>query len=419
MALSGIMAHQINNSLGIERVNGMATKRRKCKLVNGIILISVTQDFGDGDEGYMIRGVTHLMNEMQSRKIGKHTHAGMMLKANKAGHCGGIAPLGYSLDAEGNLVINEDEAETVRKIFEMFELNYSYSRMADQLNAEGRRTKRGRMFDKFSFDGILHQEKYTGTYIWNKTRQKDSKSCRNSHAQKPVDKQVRIEGGCPQIITPEQFWRVQETLAKRACGSSASKSRHHYMLGGLKFMKCAECGSYMVGAARKSHGVEYTYYACPKHKDKHDCCPTKEIRAEYVNEMVTRILVKDFHERTDHAQLSKLMKRSDEYKKLTAKRAGIEQAINGVLDALEKSSAEELVERLNKLSSEKKSIERAIAASKTKKTGITDENYKKIRNRLGCYLRDVDDPDAKAYLVKVIKEIKISNDEVTIEVNVV
>ena len=131
---------------------------------------------------------------------------------------------------------------------------------------------------------------------------------------------MRIEGGCPQIITKEQFQRVQEALAARASGKAGSKRRHHYMLSGLKIMKCAECGSYMVGVARTSHGKGYTTYACPKHKS--DGCSTKEIRTEYVDKLVVRLIYQDLLHREDHAVITRQMKYGNETKRLTDKRNG-------------------------------------------------------------------------------------------------
>ena len=398
------------------RNNGDATNYENELNDLNIELISVTQLFGNSNEGFMLKGITNLMNEMYSRNNAKVTHAGMMVKAREAKHCGGIAPLGYDIADDESLVVNEYEAEIVRKIFNMAELGYSYNRMAQALNDEGCTTKTGKPFDKYSFNEILTREKYTGIYIWNQSRQKNSKARRNSHQKKPVEAQVRIEYGCPQIITKEQFQRVQEILHNRAEGKAGSKRRRHYMLSGLKIMRCAECGSYMVGTARTSHGKAYTTYACPKHKGKE--CPTKEIRTEYIDKLVVRLIYQDLLRRDDHASISRQMKNSNDTKKLLDKKKGVERAIAGVVKAIETSCSETLVRRLDQLEAEKASLDREIASSKLNNEGLTPVNRKKLCKRFAYYLLESDDPDAKKYLVENVKEILVSNEDVSVKMNV-
>ena len=381
-----------------------------------IELISVTQNFDNSDEGFISRYFCHLMDDVQSRKNRTATHAGLTRKALESGHCGGIPPLGYDVNEEGQLVINAEEAETVRKIFDMFEMNYSYTKMAERLNSEGRLTKARNPFTKNSFHELLHQEKYTGTYRWNKVRQKDSKGRCNTHAHKPIDKQVRVEGGCPQIISKERFQRVQETLAERARGKAGSKSNRHYMLSGMKVLRCAECGSCLVGAAKSSHGKTYTVYLCPKHKAKE--CSTKEIRTGDLDRMVANLIAKDLYQREDIPAISRQLKHNDSYKKLTEKKRGVERAINNVMRAIQLDPEEELVTRLKALSAEKASLERAIEASKVDKVGITPENIKAVCAKLRDYLIHSDDPDAKAYLQSAIKDISVSNDAVDIQLRI-
>jgi len=381
-----------------------------------IELVSVTQNFGNTDEGYASKYLCHLTDDMQSRKNSRTTHAGLSNKAQKAGHCGGVPPLGYDVGENGQLVINAEEAEIVRKIFAMFEMNYSYTRMAEVLNKEGRLTKGRKPFTKNSFHELLHQEKYTGTYCWNKAREKDSKGRHNTHARKPIDKQIRVDGGCPQIISKERFQKVQETLASRARGKAGSKSNRHYMLSGIKVLRCAECGSYLTGAAKSSHGKTYTVYLCPKHKAKE--CSTKEIRTGDLDRMVANLIAKDLFQRDDIPAISRQLKHNDSYKKLCERKRGVERSIVHVISAIERDPEEELVKRLKALSAEKASIERAIEATKVDKAGITPENIKAVCAKLRDYLIHSDDPDVKAYLQSAIKEINVSNDAVDIELRI-
>lgn len=78
--------------------------------------------------------------------------------------------LGYDKDNDGNLVINEDEALTVRLIFFMFLYGYSATIIAETLMKLGRRTKLGNL--KWSYStvmNILQNERYCGDVLARKT----------------------------------------------------------------------------------------------------------------------------------------------------------------------------------------------------------------------------------------------------------
>ena len=380
-----------------------------------IRLVSVTQDFGDTIEGFLIRGILNLINEYYSRVNSKHTHAGLKNKAEKGIHCGGIPPLGYDVDQNQMLVINNEEAKIVKKIFTMYLQNYSYAQIADALNEEGYKTKSGNPFNKNSFSTILRQEKYTGTYTWNKLRQKNSKGQRNSHAQKPLDKQVRIEEGCPVIIPMEQFQQVQDMMADRQNGVSHSKCKHHYMLSGLGFLKCAECGSMMIGTMRKSHNDDYVAYYCPNHKKKE--CSVKEIKGESLEKTVAKLLARDLFNRDDFREISKELKKNDESKSIEAKIQGNDRAKKNVLKAVCEHYDESLTKKLSVLATEKVALQRKLALAESQVSAINEENSREICNEFARYLMKSRDSEVKTYLAKMIHEITVSNDSVSITMN--
>ena len=175
----------------------------------GIKVISVTQVFEDTPEGFLMKGIVTLLNDYYSRNVARYAHAGLKQKARSIKHCGGVPPLGYKVNENDELVIDENEAEIVRLIFDLFETNCSYTNIAKELNNRGYRTKAGKAFCKNSFYSILTQEKYIGTYFWNRRQKKNSKGHRNSHKYKPVEEQVIERDIIPAIIEKDQFYKVQ------------------------------------------------------------------------------------------------------------------------------------------------------------------------------------------------------------------
>jgi site-specific DNA recombinase len=74
---------------------------------------------------------------------------------------GGHAPLGYDV-RDRKLMVNEVEAGLVRHIFERFLQVGSATKLVQELNAAGHRTKRGKPFDKGIVYKLLNNRTYVG-----------------------------------------------------------------------------------------------------------------------------------------------------------------------------------------------------------------------------------------------------------------
>jgi len=78
--------------------------------------------------------------------------------------------LGYNKDENGNLVINEDEAQTVRLIFFMYLYGYSSTQIAETLMQLGRKSKLGNLkWSGSTVMNILQNERYCGDVKARKT----------------------------------------------------------------------------------------------------------------------------------------------------------------------------------------------------------------------------------------------------------
>ena len=78
--------------------------------------------------------------------------------------------LGFDNDEDGNLVINEDEAETVRLIFAMYQNGKPCDFIAKTLMACKRKTKLGNTnWTPSTIHGVLHNERHCGDIIARKT----------------------------------------------------------------------------------------------------------------------------------------------------------------------------------------------------------------------------------------------------------
>lgn len=163
-------------------------------------------------------------------------NTGLMLGYRKAGR----------KDEEGKeiYIINEPEAEIVRRIYREYLAGITVTRIARGLEADGIPTKLGKK--KWSpkvIMSILTNEKYTGDAILGKTFKPDvlSKYRQKNTGQAPM---YYAEGTHPAIIDKEMFEMVKVEIQRRkdeqvtAVGSSRFTSK--YPFSGL--LICGECG---------------------------------------------------------------------------------------------------------------------------------------------------------------------------------
>ena len=120
--------------------------------------------------------------------------------------------LGYDQDKDGNLVINEEEALTVRLIFFMYLYGYTCQQIADQLTKLGRKTKKGNTtWSVGSILDQLQQERHCGDVLSRKTwtpNYLDHKSKKNR-----LDRnQYRQKDHHEAIVSRDDFIAVQHLL---------------------------------------------------------------------------------------------------------------------------------------------------------------------------------------------------------------
>lgn len=126
--------------------------------------------------------------------------------------------LGYDKDADGNLIINEDEALTVRLIFFMYMYGYSANAIAETLMKLGRRTKLGNT--KWSYStvmSILQNERYCGDVLARKTYTPNYLDHRSKKNRQNRNQYYRKDHHEP-IISRDDFLTVQRMITNAKYG---------------------------------------------------------------------------------------------------------------------------------------------------------------------------------------------------------
>lgn len=251
---------------------------------NNVKLISVLEHLDNTAESIILESVLEGMAEYYSVNLSREVMKGMKETALQCKHTGGSAPLGYDVTKDKTYVVNEHEAKAVSLIFSMYADGYGYSNILNKLNSLGYKTKNGKAFGKNSLYTILTNEKYTGTYIFNKSSKKINNK-RNSHKYKDDDEIIKIPDGIPRIIDQATWNKVREKMIcnKRTAASHSAKSI--YLLSGIIY--CDKCGGSMTGNRRHSgrNKTLYETYECSTRKRTQEC-NAKSVSKQYVEKIV-------------------------------------------------------------------------------------------------------------------------------------
>lgn len=266
----------------------------------GVVLISVLENLDNTPESIILESVLEGMSEFYSKNLAREVKKGMYETALQCKHNGGKPPLGYDLDSERRYIINEQEADAVRLIFQLYASGHGYNTIVDKLREQGYTSKQGGYIGKNSIHDILKNEKYAGVYTFGKTTGGKS-GPRNSHS--PAPNMLRVPGGVPAIIDQETWDKVQDKMNSRKCG--AFKAKRLYLLSGK--IICGQCGGAMVGeSTRNKRGESHYYYVCSTRKRK-KICTKKGISCQKIEHLVITSLEKRIFNRKNIQTLAQLV----------------------------------------------------------------------------------------------------------------
>lgn len=148
--------------------------------------------------------------------------------------------LGYDKAPDGGLVINEEQAETVRLIYRLFLEGYTPHSIARELTERGLLTPGGiTRWSPTTVRSILTNEKYKGDALLQKSYTVDflTKKTKANAGEIP---QYYVENNHPAIISPEVFEMVQKEMSGRLEG----KGRYSGVDRFSAKIRCGQCGGW-------------------------------------------------------------------------------------------------------------------------------------------------------------------------------
>lgn len=175
--------------------------------------------------------------------------------------------LGYDRGEDGGLVINEEQAETVRLIYWLFLEGYTPHRIARELTERKILTPGGATkWSPSTVGSILTNEKYKGDALLQKSYTPDFLTKKQVANQGEV-KQYYVEDDHPAIINPEVFDMVQQELMNRR----NSQGRYSGVDRLAAKLRCGQCGgSFGPKVWHSNSKYRRVVYQC-NGKYKHGC----------------------------------------------------------------------------------------------------------------------------------------------------
>lgn len=352
--------------------------------------------------GELLLTILSSVAQQESETISSHVKLGLKMKKERGELIGFNNCYGYEYDSEKNLmIIKENEAEVVRKMFETYLEGHGAEYIAKMLTNLSIKTPKGYDFWRGStVRGILKNEKYKGDVIQGKTFTLDPISHKRLKNMGEEDKYY-IKSHHPAIVSPEIFDKVQEVMKTR-CGARATGRRIGNV--GRKYamssrMKCAFCGETLVRRSLYSNKHQTNpAWICVKSVKygKENCPDSRTIREDVIQKAFM-----------------------DTYQLLCENNGlAIEEFLNNIKNCIRDNTAKDKIEKLKKQSSDIESkISRLVdlmvdgtldnETFKKKKANYLNkiEKIEKEIEQLSLIIEDEDDIESGiSKMRKVLKE---------------
>ena len=232
-------------------------------------------DTGKSD-GEMIVTIFGMAAQNESLSISKNVRWGIRRRMENGTYVCNITAYGYKYKNR-KYIINPDEAEIVKEIFELYLSGYGRLAISEML-AE----KTGDKWNPEKIRYILRNEKYIGDSLFQKTYTTEMLPFKGKRNKGELPKYY-VEGTQEPIIDKETFRAVQELISRRE-GTRRQKQDYTF----TKMIVCGNCGH----TFKRKIVNGRTYWVCSNHNLNSNNCPVKAIPETAVQDAYIRLFNK-------------------------------------------------------------------------------------------------------------------------------
>lgn len=326
--------------------------------------------------------------------------------------------LGYTKDADGNLIIDPEQAEIVKRIYREYLEGLSMDKIAAGLERDGILTGAGgKRWHTSTINKILRNEKYIGDALLQKTYTTDflNKTRVKNNGLVP---QYYVEGNHEAIIPKDIYLQVQEELVRRrvvktsANGKKRSYSCNHCF---SQIVICGECNEMFRRLHWNNRGVKSIVWRCISRLESTGL----ECHARTINELVLQDAVvkainqmlgdKSSYQAQLQLNIASVIRASQatSVENIDEKLMALQQEL--IQKAQSKEAYDEIADEIFKL--------RELRQKTTVDTAARDEQIKRINDlqdyiaQQTTHLTEFDESLVRRW----IKQITIWDDHITVE----
>lgn len=316
---------------------------------NGVKVVSAMENIPDTPEGIILESLLEGMNQYYSAELSQKVRRGMRETRLKGYYQGGGLPYGYRVENR-KIVIDEEQAQNVRYMYEQFSKGVYVRQIIEALTAKGI-VYHGKPFAKNTVYNILKNEKYRGFYY---------------HGEE------RIDNMYPQIVPEEIFDRVRKIIESNKHGKRSVEViyllRHKLI--------CGYCGQSVIaenGTAR--NGERRYYYKCRGRKARVNDCkkkaiPKEELERLVLDTIITQLKEPELMDKLINAILEEQERRNRENSALLVMQREQRQneiALDNIMKAIERGIMNNTTnKRMKELEVRQEELERLILIEKSK-----------------------------------------------------
>lgn len=220
-------------------------------------------------------------------------------EAIKKGHVLGSSTItGYKKE-NTKLVIVEDEAKKIRKIFELYATGkYGFYKLAMELHRQGINNYKGNIYDKGTLKRIIQNPKYKGFYRGHTTETIDYRTKQRIYI--PIEEQIIYKDkSIPSIVSEELWNRANEILGNRSLLMKSSNGNARITEKKYCYTAKIFCGDHNVSYRRMSN-KKNPKWACGDYiKYRLDACKSPIIAEADLNNIFVIIMGEFFKNQKD------------------------------------------------------------------------------------------------------------------------
>lgn len=318
--------------------------------------------------GRLLFTVIGALAQWEREEISARVAASVPIRARQGKNTGGTGSFGYHW-VEGSLIVNPQEAPTVKEIFKTFLETKKLLTTAKLLNDKGYRSRNGAKFGKTTVKRILTDPIYKGTKRANYSKSKGEKK---SWKLKPQSEWVYFQ---VEPLIDEKTWNEINAIIKQNASPfpATPPPIGKYAFSGL--LTCGNCNKPMY--VLKYDGMKIPRYACRNCKQKinedvlfdsfQEGLRCMVVHPEQLNEAVK-----------DNDNAVSIQDKEAQLKTIKSELRSIDKKVDGFLDllndgvmerALFKERIKDLHERKDQLEKNMSELEAEIAYIKTSTLG--------------------------------------------------